>query len=564
MNYARKNKKKLEEVKIDTNVLKYYSEEEIIQKKQKLEQLTENGLIISGVYLEGAQWSIQRNCLTDSPPLQLFCEMPLICLEPFVGQIKKQYNYSCPFYKTLKSCFILGIKISETILDQEDNGQTQLLLTDPLKEEIFYTYLDKKRIKIGFLKSDGESTKESEKPSSAIYVPDVDFDFLKASIGGNKIYLISQNKSTSQKLYVQIYDINYNIDLLNFLVQSFETIKTFHWGFYTLTLSKSDYIVINAGLEDSNAIDEKTYSINSIHGGGSLNIESSTATIYQNLVSTDSSLNNKFNSIPNTNLQVILMGDNQNDILNIITIDVEKSSQNYIHKVCDSTEYDLYNRQNYKYLDSGIINEYFGYIKAGNPASLLFFNPTTCKFYKYGQQFLRYDDITFEQESTTFYTQDIQGSIYLYVQQQNDVKRITIPPPSLYCQVWDQNQVCKKCVEQKVQKLLVNNKCNCPINYYLNNNTGECQLKCDIRCSDLGCDDNGNCYNCAQNHYFQGNNCIKCPSICSDCNTQYELQNITYSQYLDASNYQNLTNSCGCDKVPGYYYCLNNATQTQP
>lgn len=29
MNYARKNKKKLEEVKIDTNVLKYYSEEEI-------------------------------------------------------------------------------------------------------------------------------------------------------------------------------------------------------------------------------------------------------------------------------------------------------------------------------------------------------------------------------------------------------------------------------------------------------------------------------------------------------------------------------------------------------
>jgi len=67
------------------------------QVKEKLKF----GCYISGLYLEGAEWSIEENCLVKQRPKSLISLMPLIMIIPAeAAKIKLRNNLRTPVYMT--------------------------------------------------------------------------------------------------------------------------------------------------------------------------------------------------------------------------------------------------------------------------------------------------------------------------------------------------------------------------------------------------------------------------------------------------------------------------------
>ena len=59
----------------------------------------EGGAYIRGLYLEGAKWDIDRNCLIDSEPMKLYDELPVIHFKPIQKRPGGKTNfYNCPAY----------------------------------------------------------------------------------------------------------------------------------------------------------------------------------------------------------------------------------------------------------------------------------------------------------------------------------------------------------------------------------------------------------------------------------------------------------------------------------
>jgi dynein heavy chain len=98
-NYARKMKKEIDTIIFDFKVLKTFNPKDITEKP-------EFGSYVYGLYLEAANWSIEREHLEESLPKVLFNEVPLIWLIPM--QISSNHppanrrDYTCPVYKTSK------------------------------------------------------------------------------------------------------------------------------------------------------------------------------------------------------------------------------------------------------------------------------------------------------------------------------------------------------------------------------------------------------------------------------------------------------------------------------
>lgn len=64
-------------------------------------QPPEDGVYISGLFLEGANWDIKRKNIVDATSNDLFYEMPVIHFYPKTSNDFKGNQYSCPLYKTL-------------------------------------------------------------------------------------------------------------------------------------------------------------------------------------------------------------------------------------------------------------------------------------------------------------------------------------------------------------------------------------------------------------------------------------------------------------------------------
>lgn len=73
---------------------------EIINKP--IEELVEpeDGVIVFGLYLEGARFDIQLNQVIDSRPGQMFDLLPPIHFQPAVNHKQAPQTYACPVYKT--------------------------------------------------------------------------------------------------------------------------------------------------------------------------------------------------------------------------------------------------------------------------------------------------------------------------------------------------------------------------------------------------------------------------------------------------------------------------------
>ena len=70
-----------------------------------METLTErpaNGCYIHGLFLEGAQWDMERFELSESKPKELYTDMPVMWLIPTANRVQPTKGvYLCPVYKTL-------------------------------------------------------------------------------------------------------------------------------------------------------------------------------------------------------------------------------------------------------------------------------------------------------------------------------------------------------------------------------------------------------------------------------------------------------------------------------
>ena len=68
-----------------------------------IETITESptdGVIISGLWIEGACWDAEKMMLADSKPGEMFSPMLPIHFLPVSNYVKNPAEYSCPVYKT--------------------------------------------------------------------------------------------------------------------------------------------------------------------------------------------------------------------------------------------------------------------------------------------------------------------------------------------------------------------------------------------------------------------------------------------------------------------------------
>ncbi|KAL9652089.1 hypothetical protein ABK040_015890 [Willaertia magna] len=96
-NYARKHQVAIDQVSFSFKVLTKEEEEKAKNVKP------EDGCYVRGLYMEGARWDRQNQCIEESNPKELYCEMPIIWFKPEANrQTKKTGIYECPVYKTLR------------------------------------------------------------------------------------------------------------------------------------------------------------------------------------------------------------------------------------------------------------------------------------------------------------------------------------------------------------------------------------------------------------------------------------------------------------------------------
>ncbi|KAF4691102.1 hypothetical protein FOZ60_016205 [Perkinsus olseni] len=75
------------------------------REKSQIESFSREGAYVTGMFLEGARWDINGNCLDESKPKEMFCKMPVInCkagLADETGSGKSEKGmYICPIYCT--------------------------------------------------------------------------------------------------------------------------------------------------------------------------------------------------------------------------------------------------------------------------------------------------------------------------------------------------------------------------------------------------------------------------------------------------------------------------------
>ncbi|OQR83321.1 dynein heavy chain [Achlya hypogyna] len=58
-----------------------------------------DGAYVKGLFLEGARWDFEHDCLTEPNPMELYCTMPMIHFRPVESKKKAaKGTYSCPLY----------------------------------------------------------------------------------------------------------------------------------------------------------------------------------------------------------------------------------------------------------------------------------------------------------------------------------------------------------------------------------------------------------------------------------------------------------------------------------
>ena len=79
----------------------FFKLENELYNVDEISEKPEFGCYIQGLYLEGAEWDVEHNCLQRQLPKKLICNMPLIQVIPAeASKIKLRNNLKTPVYVT--------------------------------------------------------------------------------------------------------------------------------------------------------------------------------------------------------------------------------------------------------------------------------------------------------------------------------------------------------------------------------------------------------------------------------------------------------------------------------
>jgi dynein heavy chain len=76
-NFSRKNRVAVDSVAFEYQILSQY-------EVQPTPYSPSDGCYINGLFIEGASWNIQKQCLAEAPPRKLFNPLPVVWLQPVV------------------------------------------------------------------------------------------------------------------------------------------------------------------------------------------------------------------------------------------------------------------------------------------------------------------------------------------------------------------------------------------------------------------------------------------------------------------------------------------------
>lgn len=106
---------------------------------KKITQRIEHGTYITGLYIEGARWNMEKNCLDYQMPKQLVEEMPLIQIVPVeANKLKLRGTIKTPVYVTqarrnamgVGMCFEADLKTDKHVSHWVLQGVACVLNTD--------------------------------------------------------------------------------------------------------------------------------------------------------------------------------------------------------------------------------------------------------------------------------------------------------------------------------------------------------------------------------------------------------------------------------------------------
>lgn len=70
------------------------------EEPHEIEEGPQEGVYIQGLFMDGARWEREDQCITDQQLGQLYDRMPIIWFMPKQNYIPDPEEYSCPVYKT--------------------------------------------------------------------------------------------------------------------------------------------------------------------------------------------------------------------------------------------------------------------------------------------------------------------------------------------------------------------------------------------------------------------------------------------------------------------------------
>ncbi|BBN19721.1 hypothetical protein Mp_8g13060 [Marchantia polymorpha subsp. ruderalis] len=92
-NHARKYQIPIDTLNFGFKVMEYETGSDV-------KQAPEDGLYISGLYLDGARWDRKHKCLVEALPGEIYSPLPVVHFTPIVNYKPPTNEYQCPLYKT--------------------------------------------------------------------------------------------------------------------------------------------------------------------------------------------------------------------------------------------------------------------------------------------------------------------------------------------------------------------------------------------------------------------------------------------------------------------------------
>jgi len=90
--YARKHMEAIDGLSFEFDILS--------EKPEEILQSPDDGVIIFGLYLEGARFDATLGRIVESKPGEMYDLLPTIHFKPAVGHKQAHNTYACPVYKT--------------------------------------------------------------------------------------------------------------------------------------------------------------------------------------------------------------------------------------------------------------------------------------------------------------------------------------------------------------------------------------------------------------------------------------------------------------------------------